>query len=456
MTKHKDTKVALLMGSSLFMEMLDSTIVTTALPQITASLKLESSSASLIISLYMLSVAIFIPLSGWLAQRYGNRTIWLTAVSLFIISSLGCALSFNLTSMLIMRVLQGISGALMVPTARLIVLENTHPKDLLKMMSYVIWPALIAPAIAPFVGGVLTTYLSWHWIFMINIPIGLILLLIGHHMLSVNERHQHVKKFDWLGFLGLSISTGTLLIALDSIAGHQKLSILSLLLLGICSVSLYMSIKHLMTVQNPLFSLSALRFSSFRLSQIGGSLLWLSVGAIPYLSTIFFQNAFHWSPMKTGTYVLLIFVGNIGIKPIANAMVLQIGYKRTLIISLLTVIITTGAISQVTPETSSIVLGILLILSGVGRSLSLTAYNGMSLVEVPYVERNSANTFASVTQNLAQGIGISLVTITFSILSIYMESIDAYRATFIALAFLSVLPLIEVLTKPNDIGMVNN
>ena len=166
--KNNEKPIALLMGLSLFMEMLDSTIVTTALPQIKNSLQITAANASLIISVYMIAVAIFIPLSGWLAKKYGNKKIWLLAIIMFTVSSVGSGLASNLTFMLSMRLLQGFSGALLVPIAGLIVLENTPPQNLLKMISYVIWLALIAPAIAPFIGGVLSTYWSWRLIFMIS------------------------------------------------------------------------------------------------------------------------------------------------------------------------------------------------------------------------------------------------------------------------------------------------
>ncbi|MBP5841430.1 MFS transporter [Lactiplantibacillus plantarum] len=201
----KEIKVPLLMGTSLFMEMLDSTIVTTALPQIKQELQIPASNTSLIITVYMIMVAIFIPLSGWLSRKYGNKNIWLFSIFIFVTSSLGSGLSANLIIILVMRSLQGFSAALIVPTARLIVLENTPPKDLLKMISYVIWPALIAPAIAPFIGGLLTTYLSWRWIFMINIPIGILLLLAGHNLLEKDQSKDKIPvHFDWLGFLSVA------------------------------------------------------------------------------------------------------------------------------------------------------------------------------------------------------------------------------------------------------------
>lgn len=453
--KNNEKRVALLMGLSLFMEMLDSTIVTTALPQIMNSLQITAANASLIISVYMIAVAIFIPLSGWLAKKYGNKTIWLLAIIMFTVSSVGSGLASNLTLMLSMRLLQGFSGALLVPIARLIVLENTPPQNLLKMISFVIWPALIAPAIAPFIGGVLSTYWSWRLIFMINVPIGMILFIIGSKILQRESVHEDKNTtFDWIGFTLISLASASLLIALDIISSNKALNILSKILLLVFISSSIVTVKYLMNTKVPLFSIRTLRFSSYKVSQFGGSIMWLTVGAIPYLSTIFFQNAFHWSAIKTGSFVLFIFVGNIAIKPVANSIIQRIGFKNTIICSLFLIFITTLMIGAFTDQVNQIYVLAILTFSGIGRSLALTAYNGMSLVEIPYDERNSANTLGAVSQNLSQGIGVSLVTISFSILNQYQPDLNAYRLTYFLLGTIIIVPIIEILIQPQSIGVV--
>ncbi|MBP5841431.1 hypothetical protein J8137_02560 [Lactiplantibacillus plantarum] len=181
-------------------------------------------------------------------------------------------------------------------------------------------------------------------------------------------------------------------------------------------------------------------------------MMWLTVGAIPYLSTLLFQNVFHWSPLKSGVYILFIFVGNIGIKPLANNIIKSIGFKYTIIISLTLIMITTISIGILNKHTNSVFSVIVLIFSGVGRSLALTAYNGMSLIEVPFNERNSANTLSAVNQNLYQGLGISLVTIIFSIINQYTTTLSSYRISFIMLGTLIIVPLAEIFVQPRDIG----
>lgn len=452
--KNNEKLIALLMGLSLFMEMLDSTIVTTALPQIKDSLHINSANGSLIISIYMMAMAVFIPLSGWLAKRYGNKTIWLLAIIMFIVSSVGSGSASSLTFMLIFRLLQGFSGALLVPISRLIVLESTPPQNLLKMISYVIWPALIAPAIAPFIGGVISTYWSWRLIFILNIPIGIFLFIIGSKIIKHDGAYtDKTISFDWIGFTLISLACTSLLISLDIISSKKVFDTLAIFLLIIFIFSTFATVKHLIKTTSPLFSVRAFQFNSYKVSQFGGNIMWLTVGAIPYLSTIFFQNALHWSAIKAGSVVLFIFVGNIAIKPFANQIIQRIGFKKPILISLFLIFITTLLIGTVTNQTTEFYSIIILTLSGIGRSLALTAYNGMNLVDIPYNERNSANTLATMNQNLSQGIGIALVTISISVLNQYQPDLNVYRLTFDLLGIILIVPLLEMIIQPTDIGI---
>lgn len=206
----REIKVALLMAASLFMDVMDGTIVTTALPKMAQNFNVSAATISLLVSTYMIAVAVFIPLSGWIAQRLGNKRIWLLAVALFTVSSLGSALAPNFAVLLTMRVIQGIAGAMMTPTARLIVLEKTPANQLLRMISYLVWPSLVAPALAPVIGGMFVTYFTWHWIFLINLPIGIIAFLIGLHLLPKDEVKQ-ARAFDVRGFIELALASVALL-----------------------------------------------------------------------------------------------------------------------------------------------------------------------------------------------------------------------------------------------------
>ncbi|MHA3066530.1 MFS transporter [Lacticaseibacillus saniviri] len=444
-------KIALLMAASLFMEILDGTIVTTALPKIAQTFHQSSSTVALLVSVYLITVAVFIPVSGWLARRFGKRRIWLIAVILFTVSSLGSAMAPNFTVLLVMRMLQGLAGSLMTPTARLIVLEKTAPADLLKMMSYLIWPALIAPAIAPVVGGALATYASWHWIFLINVPIGLISLVIGLKLLAPDQNNER-PSFDLIGFFEIAAASLLLLVSADSASQAHPNWWLSAALFGLGIILTLVVSYHLTHAKQPLFAVTALKIPSFRISQTGGSILWLSVGSLPYLLTVYLQTVLHWSALAAGSLVIFIFLGNIGIKPFTTALIEKLGYRNAILLALGLVLISGVALAFMTTATPAAIIAILAAISGVGRSLALTAYNGLSLTEVKFAERNSANTLSAVTQTLAQGIGVALVTLVVSLFSLIAPINLAYQAGFAFLGLLMIAPIIEVWILPKNIG----
>ncbi len=447
----KEIKIALLMAASLFMEILDGTIVTTALPKMAQYFHTSSATIALLVSVYLITVAVFIPLSGWMANRFGKKKIWIIAVIIFALSSLSSAIAPNFSLLLIMRIIQGISGALMTPTARLIVLEKTPASQLLKMFSYLIWPALIAPAIAPVVGGFLVTYWNWQWIFLINVPIGLIIVLIGIRLIDT-DKEKNIAAFDLLGFIEISFSSGIILVGAE-LATHGKnywTSALGLFVLGI--ILSFIVFQHLKKSENPLFSLDSLKIASFRICQTSGSILWLCVGALPYILTIFLQTVFHWSAVKAGSYVLFIFLGNIGIKPFTNPIIRKLGYRGALLSSFGMVFVTSIALAFIQINTLPIWIMLLALISGVGRSLALTAYSGLSFSEIAPQDRNSANTLNAVVSTLAQGMGISLITVVVNLLQIFFSTTTAYELGFIFLGLLMIFPVIEVMFLPKNIG----
>ncbi|EMF0307110.1 MFS transporter [Enterococcus hirae] len=446
-------KIALVMAMSLFMEILDGTIVTTALPKMATTFSTSMSQISLLISAYLVTVAIFIPMSGWLANYFGKKKIWLLAVFLFTISSLGSALAPSFGVLLGMRMLQGFSGALMTPTARLIVFEKTPVDQLLKMTSYLVWPALIAPAIAPIMGGAIITYLSWHWIFLINLPIGMSILILGYSLIPSD--HDLIKnKFDWLGFVEMEMAS-TLLVVGAELSSRDGLSFEIAGIVCIVSgiIFLLFTYQHLNKVEQPLFSLKALSKTSFRIGQTSGAILWLSVGAMPYLLTIYLQNIFHWSAIVAGSYVIFIFIGNIGIKPFTTSIIRSLNYKGALIASFLMILSSSFCLFFIEATTFPAIIMLLAFASGIGRSLALTAFMGLSLSEIPPQERNSANTLNTVVQSLAQGLGVSFITLVIHLLEIQLSIPLAYSLSFAVLGALMLLPIIEILKIPQTMGI---
>lgn len=447
----KEIRIAILMAASLFMEMLDGTIVTTALPKMSQYFHTSAATTALLVSVYLITSAIFIPLSGWMAKRFGKKKIWIIAVIIFTLSSLTNALAPNFLFLLLTRIIQGISGSLMTPTARLIVLEKTPASKLLKMVSYLIWPALIAPAIAPLVGGFLVTYWSWQWIFLINVPIGLIIALLGIRWIDADDGKTK-NAFDLLGFIEIASASSLVLVGAELATHGENYWAIALGLIAIGVILVFIVSKHLRKAENPLFSIKALKVTSFRICQTSGSVLWLCVGALPYILTVFLQTVFHWSAVKAGSYVLFIFIGNIGIKPFTNAIIRKLGYRSSLLISFGMVFITSVALAFIHVNTFPVYIMFLALVSGAGRSLALTNYNGLSFSEIAPQDRNSANTLNTVVMTLAQGLGISLITVVVDILQIYFPIYTAYELGFVFLGLLMIFPVIEVLFLPKNIG----
>ncbi|MBJ7649914.1 MFS transporter [Weissella confusa] len=447
----REIKVALLMVASLFMDVMDGTIVTTALPKMAQNFNVSAATISLLVSTYMIAVAVFIPLSGWIAQRLGNKRIWLLAVALFTVSSLGSALAPNFAVLLTMRVIQGIAGAMMTPTARLIVLEKTPANQLLRMISYLVWPSLVAPALAPVIGGMFVTYFTWHWIFLINLPIGIIAFLIGLHLLPKDEVKQ-ARAFDVRGFIELALASVALLAGAEMVARTGAVVWYGLILVVIGILLGVNVFFHLRKAENPLFSVDAMKVPTFRVFQTGGTIFQVTIASLPYVLTVLLQTVFGWTAARAGWYVLFIFVGNIGIKPFTNPIIRKMGFRGALVASFSMLALSSFALALVRPTSPAVWIMLLALISGVGRSLAFTSYNGLQFTEIAPEDRNGANTLTAVTQSMGQGLGISLITVIIHLFQTHFSLQGAYSWGFVVLGVFAIIPMLEILTLPKDAG----
>ncbi|MEJ6400298.1 MFS transporter [Nicoliella sp. Es01] len=433
------------------MQIMDSTIVTTALPKMSQDLAVSSATISLVVSVYLITMAIFIPLSGWIANRYGQKTTWMIAVLLFTISSFTNAIAPSFALVLISRFCQGIAASLMVPTSRLIVLQRAPADKLLEVTTYLIWPALIAPSIAPVIGGFIVNYLSWRWIFLINLPIGIISILFGIKLIPHSQTHPE-SRFDLIGFIEIAIASGLVLIGAELASRGQQEWGHAAILVVIGLAAAVLTGHHLATASHPLFSVKSLRITSFRIFQTGGSFLWLSLGSMPYLLTIYLQTILHYSPIKASFYVIFIFIGNIVAKTFANQLVKKMHFKPAILMSVIIILLSSLGFAFVRANSTAVLVMILGFINGVGRSLALTAYNALSFADIDFADRNSANTMNAVSQTLSQGLGISLITVVVSMIGTITNQATAYEFGFVFLAALMLYPLVETLLVPKNIG----
>jgi EmrB/QacA subfamily drug resistance transporter len=310
--------LAILVAGAFFMENLDGTIIQTALPAIGRDFGVRAVDVNVAITVYLIAVAVSVPLGGWLADRFGVRVVFQGAIALFTVASLACGLSDDLVVLCVLRALQGLGGALMVPVGRLAVLRVTHTRDLLAAVAYLTWPGLLAPVIAPALGGLLTDTVGWRWIFLVNVPVGLVLLLAGLRLLPRSAERDR-RSFDVVGFALLGVGLVTLLLGLEAVGGTAPDWTSIAVLLGVAVVTLVAAVAWMRRAVHPLLSFRALAIPTFRASNLGGGVYRLVVSALPFLYTLLFQVGFGFSASLAGVLVVAVFVGNIGIKPFTSA-----------------------------------------------------------------------------------------------------------------------------------------
>ena len=403
--------VALLVAGCFFMEMLDGTIVTTASPQIGRSLHAPPTAIGLLVTAYLLTLAVLIPLSGWLTRRFGNRVVFLTAIAVFTLASVGCAASTSVGELVGMRVLQGAGGAMMVPVGRTMVVSMADKKDLLRITSYVVWPGLIAPVLAPLAGGLLTTYASWHWIFLINAPLGVVAFLFAWRLVTAVGERDMPPPLDWPGVLLTCAGLGGLTYTahLVSLAAPPPAETIGF---AVASAGLLAgAVRHLRRAPHPLLNLRTLRVDTFRVSQLGGSLYWLVVGAGPFLLPLLWQTQFGWSSVKSGAVALFIFAGNVGIKPATTPLINRFGFRTVLVTSTLVMAVVMAAFGFTSAATPLPVIAVLALVSGIVRSSALTVYSTVGFADLPAAEIRDANTLFAMTSQLAAGLAVAFATV---------------------------------------------
>jgi EmrB/QacA subfamily drug resistance transporter len=397
------------------MENLDGTIVTTAAPRIGADLHVASAQVGLVITAYLMTLAVLIPLSGWLAARFGSRKVFLSAIVIFTVASILCATSSSLGELVALRVLQGAGGAMMVPVGRLAVLAKADKQDIMRLIAYIVWPGLVAPVIAPLAGGLIVTHASWRWLVLINVPLGIVALAVAIRLIPSTPPAavppKSVPRLDVTGVIGTCAGLAGLTLTAHLLA-EPGAATGPAAVLGIASLAvLAATVRHLLKAEHPLVDLRVLRIKALRATIGGGSLFWIMVGAAPFLLPLLFQNVFGWSPVKSGAVVLFIFVGNIGIKPATTFLMNRFGFRAVLTAATATAAATMAAAAAFTGATPLAVIIAVALLSGVARSVGLSAYTTLGFSEVPEAQMRDANTLSATSMQLCSGLGVAVAAV---------------------------------------------
>lgn len=458
MIDRKLRNTALLVATCFFMENLDGTIVTTAVPQIGESLNTTPGTVSLVITAYLLTLAVLIPLSGWLTHRFGSRPVFLAAIAIFTIASLGCAISWNVEMLIAMRVLQVVGGAMMVPVGRMAVLAHTEKRDLIKVTAYIIWPGLVAPVIAPLLGGVLTTYLSWHWMFLINIPIGIMAFVVAWKLIDQSERAPAVP-LDVTGMVLTCLALGGLTWGAHMVAEPSlstgKGALTMVMSVGVMALAAW----HLWRDDAPLLNLHTLRIDTFRSATLGFFVYALVVWSMPFILPLLFQRVFDWSPVKSGAAVLWIFAGNIGIKPATTCMLNRFGFRANMVCATAGVAASVAAFSLLERDTPFAWIAGLAFISGVFRSIGFTSYNTIAFGDVEKgAPMREANALYATVQQLAGALGIvvTMLAITSGVrwgdILPGDDLANAYSFAFLVLAGVALVPFFMAMRTPRTAG----
>ena len=369
---------ALLVAGAFFMEFLDGTVIATALPDMARDFGVTAVELNIGISAYLITLAVLIPASGWIADRFGARAIFTLALAIFTLASVFCGLSTEVHIFVAMRILQGVGGALMVPVGRLAVLRTTPKHQLIKAIATLTWPALVAPIIGPPLGGFITRYASWHWIFFINVPLGLAAIILSLRIIP-DIRETERRSFDLSGFITTSVAMVSLVTAMERLGDRQPQIWPTLALAALGFGCLLYSIRHFRRAVAPMVRLDALQVPTFRVTMYGGSLFRASISAVPFLLPLLFQVGFGMDPFHR----LLLINGALNV------------------CSLL-------ACALLTPQTPVWAIMLILYLGGVFRSIQFTGVSTLAFADVPAAQMSDANTLFSTASQLAVGLGITL------------------------------------------------
>ncbi|OZI29978.1 MFS transporter [Bordetella genomosp. 10] len=447
---------ALLVAAVFFMENLDATVISTSMPAMARDFGVAPEHLSVGVSAYLVALTVFIPISGWAADRCGARRIFAAAIGVFTIASLLCALSQGLWSFTAARTLQGIGGAMMVPVGRLVVLRDTPKSDMVRVIAILTWPALVAPVLGPPVGGWISTAWSWHWIFLLNLPLGL--LALAACLLLVRNGGHAAGRFDMRGFIlsGLGFALFMTGLELASRADLPGWWWVCALLLGVAL--LLAAARHLLRTPNPLLGLAPLRVATFRVCAVGGSLFRCAIGSAPFLVPLMFQVGFGWDAVQAGTLLLWLFAGNLLMKPTTSWIMNRYGFRRTLTVNGLLVAAGFALCALLQESTPLPLIALLLFFTGMTRSLQFTAYNTIGFADVPQDHMRDATTLFSVLQQMNAGMGIALGALALSLARLLHGSeagqagAGDFRLAFWLIAALALAGTVDSWRLPKDAG----
>jgi EmrB/QacA subfamily drug resistance transporter len=425
--------VPLIVAVALFMENMDSTVIATSLPAIAADIGTSPLALRLAITSYLLSLAVFLPVSGWSADRFGARTVFRGAIVVFMLGSIGCALSGSLTQFVLARMVEGMGGAMMTPVGRLILVRSVDKRELINAMVWVTLPALVGPLIGPPLGGFVTTYISWHWIFLINIPIGILGIILATLFIE-DVRADSPDPFDPLGMLLAGLGIGGLAFG-GSVLGLNFLptwAVIALIAGG--AIATYAYVLHARRTPAPVLDLSLFKLPTMRGAMLGGFVFRAGTGAMPFLLPLLLQLGFHMTAFQSGLTTVANVVGAMGMKTVIPILLKRFGFRRVLVVNALSCGLTVAACATFAPGVPFAWIIAVLVIGGFFRSLEFTSLNTIAYAEVEHRIMARATSLVSVGQQLSISVGVAVGALMVDA-TLWLRGQDALSATFTAADF---------------------
>jgi DHA2 family multidrug resistance protein-like MFS transporter len=437
-----------------FMQALDTTIVNTALPSMAQSLGESPLRMHMVIVAYVLTVAVMLPASGWLADKVGVRNVFFSAIVLFTLGSLFCARAATLDELVMARVLQGVGGAMMVPVGRLTVMKIVPRAQYMAAMTFVTLPGQVGPLLGPALGGVLVEYASWHWIFLINLPVGII-GAIATLWLMPNYTLQ-TRRFDMWGFVLLALGMAALTLALDGQKADGQSPLLPVVLVAAGVVALLLYLRHARDNERALFRLTLFHTRSFSLGLLGSFAGRIGSGMLPFMTPVFLQIGLGFSPFHAGLMMIPMVLGSMGMKRIVVQVVNHFGYRRVLVGSTLGLALVSLLFMTTALLGWYYLLPVVLFLQGMINSMRFSSMNTLTLKDLPDDLASSGNSLLSMVMQLSMSVGVSVAGLLLGLFGQHHLAADSGMAhqvfiyTWLCMAAIIALPALVFARVPND------
>jgi EmrB/QacA subfamily drug resistance transporter len=446
--------VPLVVATALFMENTDNTILATALPTIARDLGLDPISLKLAVTSYLVSLAVFIPVSGWVADRVGACTTFRLALGVFMAASIGCAYSSTLGEFVFWRAVQGMGGAMMVPVGRMVVIRAVPKGELVAALSFIAMPALIGPMLGPPLGGLIVTYTDWRWIFFVNIPIGILGIVLA--TLFIPEIKEETPPLDWVGFLLAASGLGGLILG-TAMLGRRIAPpevAVGCVVLGLAAIGVYA--RHALRVTRPLLDLRLLRLRTFETGIAGGLFFRFGVGASAFLLPLMLQLAFGLDALQSGMLTFAGAMGAFAVKPLARSILHRFGFRKLLLVNGVLASLVLLASALFTPATPHLVILGVLLLGGFLRSLQFTSLSAITYAEIEPRQVGSATSMASVAQQVSVSFGVAVgamvVEASEALRGHATPQTEDFAAAFVAVGMMSMASALLMLRLPADAG----